>query len=79
MNTERRTPVDRRSGKDRRQREQGPPTVFERRRAIEARQPEMVEVQVTEEELRAMGFGSHEQASTRDTSGTQGNANILST
>lgn len=57
MTTDRRAPVDRRSGKDRRQEEKGPPSSFERRRTVEARQPEMVELQVTEEELKALGFG----------------------
>ncbi|MFN4118922.1 hypothetical protein [Acidovorax sp.] len=58
MSTDRRAPIDRRTGRDRRQDEKGPPTAFERRRTVEARQPEMVEVQVTEEELKAMGFDS---------------------
>ena len=61
MTKDRRAPVDRRSGRDRRQEEKGPPSSFERRRAIEARQPEMVELQVTEEELKALGFGTAAQ------------------
>jgi hypothetical protein len=55
---DRRTIVDRRSGKDRRQVELGPPGAFERRRSIEARQPEMVEIELSEDELRALGFVS---------------------
>ncbi|GAA4420131.1 hypothetical protein [Acidovorax lacteus] len=47
---------DRRSGQDRRQAELGPPGSNERRTTIEPRQPEMVEIEVTEEELRALGF-----------------------
>ena len=41
---------------DRRQTEQGPPTAYERRRAVESRQPELTELHLSEEELRAMGF-----------------------
>lgn len=58
--TERRVTTDRRSGKDRRQEEKGPPTGYERRRAVESRQPELTEFHVSEEELRALGFGSDE-------------------
>jgi len=54
--TERRAPTDRRSGKDRRQEEQGPPTGYERRRTVESRQPELTELHLSEEELRALGF-----------------------
>ncbi|WP_440111502.1 hypothetical protein [Acidovorax sp. BL-A-41-H1] len=56
MTFERREPVDRRSGSDRRQQEQGPPSTFERRRAVEARQPELTELHLTEDELKALGF-----------------------
>lgn len=56
MSTERRTPTDRRSGKDRRHEENGPPTSFERRRTIEARQPELTELHLSEDELKALGF-----------------------
>ena len=54
--TERRATTDRRSGKDRRQDEQGPPTGYERRRTVESRQPELTELHLSEEELRALGF-----------------------
>lgn len=54
--TERRNTTDRRSGKDRRQEENGPPTSYERRRTVEARQPELTELNLSEEELRALGF-----------------------
>ncbi|KQO24169.1 hypothetical protein ASF11_21520 [Acidovorax sp. Leaf76] len=54
--TERRSTSDRRSGTDRRQEEQGPPTHYERRRTIEARQPELTELHLSDEELRALGF-----------------------
>ena len=48
--------AERRSGKDRRQIDNGPPTNYERRRAIEARQPELIEVHMSEDEIRALGF-----------------------
>lgn len=54
--TERRTTTDRRSGKDRRQDEKGPPTSYERRRTVEARQPELTELHLSDEELKALGF-----------------------
>lgn len=54
--TERRATTDRRSGKDRRQEEQGPPSNHERRRTVEARQPELTELHLSEEELKEMGF-----------------------
>jgi hypothetical protein len=50
-------PHDRRSGKDRRQREDGPPGKHERRHTIEPRQPEVRELHLSSEELAAMGFG----------------------
>ena len=56
MSVERRGSMDRRSGKDRRQEEKGPPTNFERRRAIEARQPELTELHMSQDELKALGF-----------------------
>ncbi len=49
-------PYDRRSGKDRRQTEAGPPDKHERRRSIEPRQPEVRELHLSPEELVAMGF-----------------------
>jgi hypothetical protein len=60
--TERRSTNDRRSGKDRRQEEKGPPTNYERRRTVEARQPELTELDLSEEELRALGFTQDEPA-----------------
>lgn len=53
---DRRTMHDRRQGKDRRQAEAGPPTPYERRRTIEARQPEVAELDLSPEELEALGF-----------------------
>ena len=53
---EQRHETDRRSGQDRRQQEQGPPTSFEQRRTIEARQPELTELELSDEELKALGF-----------------------
>ena len=56
MSVERRVASDRRSGKDRRETEAGPPTNFERRRNVEARQPELTELHLSEDELKALGF-----------------------
>ncbi|WP_426304420.1 hypothetical protein ACN9MJ_16010 [Acidovorax facilis] len=56
MNTDRRVNTDRRNGQDRRQTEKGPPSNYERRRAVEARQPELAELHLDEEELKALGF-----------------------
>lgn len=56
MSVERRTTNDRRSGQDRRKKEDGPPAGYERRRAVEPRQPELTELHLSEEELRALGF-----------------------
>ena len=53
---DRRQTTDRRSGQDRRQKEQGAPTSYERRRSIEPRQPELTELELSEEELKALGF-----------------------
>ncbi|WP_081679666.1 hypothetical protein [Acidovorax sp. JHL-9] len=53
---DRRQNIDRRSGQDRRQQEQGPPTSYERRRSIEPRQPELTELELSDEELKALGF-----------------------
>ncbi len=50
------TPVERRSGQDRRQREDGPPDRHERRLAVEPRQPEVRELHLSPQELEAMGF-----------------------
>lgn len=58
MSVERRAPSDRRSGQDRRQVEQGPPAGYERRHAVEPRQPELTELHLSEDELRALGFVS---------------------
>lgn len=60
--TERRITTNRRSGRDRRQEEEGPPTGYERRRTVEARQPELTELHLSEEELRALGFTQQEPA-----------------
>jgi hypothetical protein len=40
-------PLDRRCGKDRRQREGPPPGGWERRRGIEPRKPEVIEMELT--------------------------------
>jgi hypothetical protein len=53
---ERRHETYRRSGQDRRQQEQGPPASFEQHRTIEARQPELTELELSDEELKALGF-----------------------
>jgi hypothetical protein len=39
--------VERRSGRDRRQRDSGPPDGWERRRSVEARKPEVTELEFT--------------------------------
>ena len=46
--------ADRRSGKDRRQVEVGPPSRHERRRAIEPRQPEVIELELSESQWGAL-------------------------
>lgn len=53
---DKKTPYERRSGQDRRQKEDGPPDKHERRRAIEPRQPEVNELHLSLEELEALGF-----------------------
>ncbi len=40
--------VERRSGRDRRQSDRGPPTAVERRRCAEKRKPEIVELAISE-------------------------------
>lgn len=67
MSVERRGSPNRRTGKDRRQEEKGPPTNFERRRAIEARQPELTELHMSEDELKALGFTVPTKGSPRKT------------
>ena len=67
MSVERRGSADRRTGKDRRQEEKGPPTNFERRRAIEARQPELTELHMSEDELKALGFAPTPTSNPRKT------------
>ena len=52
---ERRPETDRRSGQDRRQQEKGPPTSLEQTRTIEARHPELTELELSDEELKALG------------------------
>lgn len=56
MSIERRASNDRRAGNDRRQVEEGPPTRYERRQAVEARQPELTELHLSEKELEELGF-----------------------
>jgi len=51
-------PTDRRSGRDRRQTVGQPPLNHERRVTVEPRQPEVIEIEVTPEELDAMGFAT---------------------
>ena len=41
------SPIERRSGNDRRRRESTPPASWERRRAIEPRKPEVAELEMT--------------------------------
>jgi hypothetical protein len=53
---DRRQTHDRRSGQDRRQEEQGPPTSYERRHSVEPRQPEVTELELGDEELKDLGF-----------------------
>ncbi len=53
---DRRQTNDRRSGQDRRQEEQGPPTSYERRRSVEPRQPELTELDLSDDELKDLGF-----------------------
>ena len=67
MSVQRRGSMDRRSGKDRRQEEKGPPTNFERRRAIEARQPELTELHMSEDEPKALGFAPNPSGNARKT------------
>lgn len=54
--SDRRNMSDRRQGRDRRLAEAGPPTPYERRRTIEARQPEVAELDLSPDELEALGF-----------------------
>jgi hypothetical protein len=51
-------PIDRRSGRDRRQTVGQSPLNHERRVTVEPRQPEVIEIEVTPEELDAMGFAT---------------------
>ena len=46
--------ADRRSGKDRRQRDDAPPSGRERRRGIEPRRPEVAEVEITPSQWDAL-------------------------
>ncbi|MDH4415871.1 hypothetical protein DBR12_09425 [Acidovorax sp. HMWF029] len=62
MNAERRAVTDRRNGKDRRETEAGPPTNFEQRRNVEARQPELTELHLSDDELEALGFAPRKSA-----------------
>ena len=47
-------PVERRSGRDRRQVDKGPPTGRERRLGMEPRKPEVVEIEMTNSEWAAL-------------------------
>ena len=49
-------PSDRRTGKDRRKRDLGPPGKLERRRTVESRQPDVSEI-----EMSASDWGALEQ------------------
>jgi len=53
---DRRSHHDRRSGVDRRQQETASPLSYERRRSVEPRQPDVTELNLTPEELEALGF-----------------------
>jgi hypothetical protein len=48
------TPIDRRSGKDRRKLEKGPPGTHDRRRSVEPRKPEVVELDLSPSEWGAL-------------------------
>ena len=50
--------MDRRSGQDRRQTARQSALNHERRVTVERRQPEVIEIEVTPEELDAMGFAT---------------------
>jgi hypothetical protein len=54
-------PADRRSGRDRRQVDGGPPSRHERRRNVEPRQPEVVELEFSQSQWDAM----HQEVLTR--------------
>lgn len=56
MSTPQSAAQDRRTGKDRRQEELGPPSGYERRRSVEPRLPEVTELEVTEDQFREFGF-----------------------
>jgi hypothetical protein len=47
-------PIERRSGKDRRQVDAGPPGRHERRRSVESRQPEIVELKLSDSQWGAL-------------------------
>lgn len=49
--------TDRRSGADRRRTEKGPPGLAERRRGVEPRQPEVVELDMSESQWSALTQG----------------------
>ncbi len=53
---ERKATTDRRSGADRRQQDVGPAASYERRNTVEPRQPEVAELELSPEEMQAMGF-----------------------
>lgn len=47
-------PADRRTGKDRRKRDLGPPGKLERRRTVESRQPDVSEIDMSPAEWNAL-------------------------
>ena len=53
---ERKATTDRRSGAERRQQDAAPAASYERRNTVEPRQPEVAELELTPEEMQAMGF-----------------------
>ena len=53
---ERKATTDRRSGGERRQQDAVPATSYERRNTVEPRQPEVAELELSPEEMEAMGF-----------------------
>ena len=52
--------LDRRSGKDRRIEDKGPPGKLDRRRQLEARMPEVLELELSESDWAALTRGSAE-------------------
>jgi len=69
-------PMDRRSGRDRRQTVGQPPQNHERRVTVEPRQPEVIEIEVTPEELDAMGFATRQGTSPSSSHSSQFQAQL---